>query len=77
METEFSLLYLQQPSPAPYPYPLRILISSFFSIHFSINLLHIKVMSVLREVRSLFHSEFPTEYNVVLPFSISSILSLP
>ena len=33
--------------------------------------------SILRQVHSLFHSQFATQYDLVRPFSISSILSFP
>jgi hypothetical protein len=33
--------------------------------------------SVLRKVHSLFQSEFSTQYDLVLPLSVSSILSFP
>jgi hypothetical protein len=51
--------------------PLSICLSVNTGIHSFI------LQSVLRQVRSLFQSEFSIECNLVLPLSISSIFSFP
>jgi hypothetical protein len=42
-----------------------------------IHILSFVLLSVLRQALSLFQSQFSTECDLVLPLSISSILSLP
>ena len=62
METEFSITIFTTTFPCTLslptsnPHPLFLQHSFFVSISFNVN-----VQSVLRQLRSLFHSEFPTE----------------